>query len=151
MTVIATPEELAQFTRNDRYQISDLMLEVYRSNEGLDFVPIIGITDVNAGKTNMVEVLSKELKEEKEILERNKGEQVVLRNASLATIQDVRQQMKEWKALKNGNGTYSISGPGLGWLDGKLAPGQWIFRADIGQMTPEGREGIDLISVLIAN
>ncbi len=125
-------------------------MEVYRSNEGLDFVPLIGITDIKAGTTSTLEVLRKELKEEKEILERNKGEQVTLRNASLATLQAIREQTKTWQSLKNGNNTYSISGPGLGWLDGKLAYGQWVYQADTGQMTPAGREGIDLISVLIA-
>ena len=125
------------------------MLEVYRNNDSLSFSPLIGITDIRAGRTATVETLRSELKEQKEILERNRQEQVALRNASLSTLDGIRAQMKEWKAVKNGNSTYAISGPGLGWLDGKLASGQWVFRADTGKMIPQGKEGIDLVGILI--
>lgn len=124
---------------------------MYQFSTGLDFQLVIRVRDVSDDQKYRIDLARGKLKEEKEILERNKQEQIALRNASLSTLQSIREQMKEWQALKNGDSTYSISGPGLGWLDGKLATGQWVYYADTGKMTPVDREGIDLIGVLIAN
>ncbi len=151
--MIATPEELAQFKSNGRFKITDLMLEVHRYSDTpeLGFSPIIGITDIAEGKTSTVEVLQGELDAQKEILERDKQETVALRELSLTSLETIRQHVKDWKVQESGKQTYTVTGFGLGWLDSKLTAGQWIFQVDTGQMTPVDKEGIALVSLLIAN
>ena len=83
-------------------------------------------------------------------LERSKQEKVKLKNLSFLSVETIRQRIKDWKVQKSGETTYDVSGFGLGWVDDKLTSGQWVFKADTGQMTPASNEAIALVNVLIA-
>ena len=132
--------------KNDRYRIDDLALIIYGVTAGLEFEPVIGITDLTEDREYTLDSLRSTTKEQRENLERKKQEKVAARDLSLSSFQTIREYVKEWKVQKAGDNMYSISGSGLGWSGEKLTEGQWVFKLDKGQMTPVDRDSVALIN-----
>ncbi|MFC1905443.1 hypothetical protein ACFLXL_01400 [Chloroflexota bacterium] len=128
------------------------MLEVsrYEETEDLVFTPIYGITDVVEGKTFTLDELEKDLTGQIANSEWVRQDKIADKDLSESTLATISKYVKGWGVEKNGDNTYSISGFGMGWKDGLLIEGQWIFTPDTGEVVAAEKEGIDLSYILLA-
>jgi hypothetical protein len=129
------------------------MLEVLRPSESEDmvFTPIIGITDVVEGKTYLLDGLENDLASRKRNFEGFKQLKIAARDLSISSLVTVRRYVKGWGVENSGQNTYFISGYGLGWVGGGLSDGHWVFKLDIGQMSPVDDEGTALSDILLTS
>ena len=133
--------------------IVDLMLEVKGASESqyIGFSPIVGVTDTYENTTSNLEMLQNDLDGQKTGLDFLKQEIIARRATLLESVETIRQHAKNWKVEQSNNGEYTVTGFGLGRLNGQLVDGKWLFSTDSRQAAPASTESIDLVNILIAN
>lgn len=89
-----------------------------------------------------------ELKSHKSTLEQQWLEKADDGQLATTTFQEVTKYWEDWEIKKVSSDTYSVSGPGLGWSEGQLTTGQWIYHQDTGTIKPTNSQSFTLNEML---
>lgn len=127
-----------------------LYLVASRSDPNLTFESTIRVKDLAANKNSFVEAIENNLKDQKEVLERNRQAKLGRRDFFVSTFKSVNERVNDWIIQRVDENTYYITGSSLGWTD-KLTDGQWIYHRDKKELTPFDSRSIALRNILTAN
>lgn len=147
---VRVTEEGVAGLKNDRYQIKTLEFEAIQiSGNEWQFSSKIRITDVATNETSDLEAVTTELKNLISSLETQRQAKLASRALCISTIKSIGGYVDDWRVERNNQGTYNLSGSGLGWAEG-IAEGQWTYQVDSKEMLPVDNQGTALKSVLSA-
>jgi predicted component of type VI protein secretion system len=122
--------------KNVVFQVTKLELLAERVGTSQEkFSATIEIKELASGTKRGWEAIDRELDEQVVGLQQKRRNKVEEREITEQALLDVIAHWDTWASQDNGDGSYTLSGSGLGTAE-SLTSGQWIYYYDSGEATP---------------
>jgi len=135
--------------QNDQYQVTSLeVLSTKDTGTETQFSYIIKIRDLATLQIDDWNTLQDNLADSKNLLEERRQTMLDARDLSVSTMNNILKYVNDWKIKRVSGTTYSVSGPGLGWLE-NLTTGAWEYDQDQGTLVPSDKQADDLNTIIL--